>query len=99
MGELVSLPSIEARLAEEPFLADVSFCVIAQEEARNGWSLILCYENSSDYPQMDERLENARNAWNLKALGYEKIQKILKVSRFPRTDLGKIQKTKILLDS
>ncbi len=66
-------------------LAD-AVALVAQENARTGFDLVLLAESS------DSKIQDVVQQWNLKCLPVERILKVVLIDKIPRTSLGKIRR-------
>lgn len=89
LGELVDLDYLQ-QILNQTTGADPRLCLLGILDHRRGVNLILAGELHSH-----EDLENIKNKFNDKVLGFERIQMVLNVGLFPRTALGKIEKKKL----
>lgn len=89
MGELVSLPVLQARLellCMEHHFPPQSCILWPVYEARKGTQLILAGELSQ------EDLQRLSEKFNIGVPGFERLDKIQTVAALPRTELGKIDR-------
>ncbi len=97
LGELVSLPSLEARIrqrlesARGPGWPRIDLAVVALPHARSGHELVLVLAGGA--PEEAASLETMADAFCAGALlPFERIGRILWTDRIPRTALGKCQR-------
>lgn len=88
LGELVPIPRVEELLTQ---LVGRSVCVLAVEEERRGSGLVAVVEKMDGYLELkkafDQFASQAPKIWQ--------IENWYAVERFPRSQLGKIQKPKL----
>lgn len=90
LGEGVSVSELRNKLTQLAGLqgySSISFELIALEESRAGFQLIVAVEAAEFY----EKCQKLVNFYNLNCRPYEKIAKCVVVGQIPRTSLGKLK--------
>lgn len=91
LGEGVHLGQLEEKLSQLLGLSEMGqSALVAFEDPRRGYELVLVTELQENI------LEPKIKSWNAECLPVERIGKILKISRIPRTSLGKVQRLQLL---
>ncbi|MEM7647425.1 MAG: hypothetical protein AAF203_10985, partial [Pseudomonadota bacterium] len=81
LGETVNLSLLSHRLEE--FISS-PFCLLPKTHDRNGYELILVVEGEGSAINLDKI--------NGELMPYERISRIEKLTKIPRSPLGKVQK-------
>lgn len=94
LGELVDPEAIERELVaiSKGALELGSFAVIAVPDERAGCLLVPCFESSAPQTIIDSTLM----AYQSNAPGFKRLQAPTLLEAMPRTDLGKLQKSRLL---
>lgn len=90
LGEGVALSELRSKLAQLALVSGcnpASFELIALEESRAGFQLIVAVEDAESYDKCLKLI----NFYNLSCRPYEKIAKCVVVGQIPRTALGKLK--------
>ena len=90
LGEGVSLSEIRSKLSELVLLKGINFTefeLLALEDTRAGYKLVLAVENTVNKPKASELME----FYNRACRPYEKILQCVVVRQIPRTELGKLK--------
>lgn len=90
LGEGVSLTELRNKLTQLAIVNaynPISFELIALEESRAGFQLIVTVEGAESY----EKCQKLINFYNLSCRPYEKIANCVVVGQIPRTALGKLK--------
>lgn len=93
LGELVSLQAVEQKIFQQLNLHDLQAAVIALPDSRRENKLILCLEESVTGTK--EFWLGELQKYNKSAIGFERVDDVVQINVFPRTDLGKLHRGRL----
>lgn len=96
LGELVSIESLEQRLSQLLPLPFPPFAIVPKPDPRRENSLLLVIESPD--PEPPPSLAPILADFHTKSAPFERIDEIKTLPRFPRTELGKLSRSRLAAD-
>ncbi len=94
LGELVNVQALEQKVLKHLRLENIQATLAFVPDERAGNKLILCIDQTVQ--ESLQLLREKLNLFNTTVVGYERIHDVISLKAFPRTDLGKIHRGRLI---